>query len=294
MSWRDCIDYKFYQVSKPAARLGDGHGCPMIEPNGTPHIGGPIIGPGCITVIIEGQPAATEGDACGCAGPPDKITVGSSGVFIGGKPAARSGDSCEHGGVVIGGSATVFIGEQMVLKFLLPTDGFDEEPSDKEKIAIVSRVIKECIVLLERKLPLLIKNDPGTIESFVKWFGPYEDERKAVIVGRMERQIAFFRELNLRMFDKIAYEIHYRSTIAWVYTTDSNHIIFLGNPFWDNKTLKSYSREETLIHEVSHFKSIGNTRDHKYDIECESLAKRKPDKALYNADSYAYFITGYK
>src|ERR1044072_3060585 len=119
MSWRD---YKFYIVSKPAARLGDGHECPMVEPNGTPHVGGPVIGPGCATVIIEGKPAATEGDACGCVGPPDKITSGSAGVFIGGKPAARTGDSCEHGGIVIGSSTTVFIGERMVLKFLLPTD----------------------------------------------------------------------------------------------------------------------------------------------------------------------------
>ena len=293
MSWRDCIDYKFYQVSKPAARLGDGHGCPMIEPNGTPHIGGPIIGPGCITVIIEGQPAATEGDACGCAGPPDKITGGSSGVFIGGKPAARSGDSCEHGGVVIGGSATVFIGESLVLKFLLPTDGFDEEPSDKEKIAIVSRVIKECIVLLERKLPLLIKNDPGTIESFVKWFGPYEDERKAVIVGRMERQIAFFRELNLRMFDKMSYEGDYQKLFAMVYATDECYTIYLGNHFWKGKSLKKSKREAVLIHEVSHFESLGNTIDHEYDDECEDLAKERPGVALYNADSYAFFITGY-
>jgi len=281
-------------MNKPAARLGDGHACPMIEPNGTPHVGGPIIGSGCVTVIIEGQPAATAGDACSCVGPPDKISGGSSGVFIGSKPAARSGDSCEHGGVIIGGSATVFIGERMVLKFLLPTDGFTDEPSDKEKIAILSRVIKECIVLLENRLALLVVNDPGTIESFERWFGPYEPDRKSVIVGRMERQIAFFKELNLRMFDKIAYEIHYRTTIAWVYTTDSNHIIFLGNPFWDNKTLKSYSREETLIHEVSHFEDIGDTVDYGYDIECDDVVRDNPEDALKNADSYSFFVTGYK
>jgi hypothetical protein len=96
------------------------------------------------------------------------------------------------------------------------------------------------------------------------------------------------------MFDKIAYEIHYRSTIAWVYTTDPKCVIFLGNPFWDNKTSEIYSREAALIHEVSHFKSIGNTFDHKYDIECEDLTKSKPELALYNADSYAFFITGDK
>jgi uncharacterized Zn-binding protein involved in type VI secretion len=277
-------------MSKPAARLGDGHACPMVEPNGIPHVGGPIIGPGCVTVIIEGQPAATEGDACGCAGPPDKITGGSSGVFIGGKPAARSGDSCEHGGVVIGGSARVFIGERMVLKFLLPTDGFDEEPPDKEKIAIVSQVIKECIVLLENRLALLVGDDPETIESFVKWFGIFSIYTKAVIVKRITKQIEFFKELRLRMFDKIYNEGEYRKTYAYVYSDDEAYTIYLGNPFWNTETLKKDSKVGILIHEVSHFESIGNTRDHGYRHQCDSLGRERPDKALYNADSYEFFL----
>jgi uncharacterized Zn-binding protein involved in type VI secretion len=277
-------------MSKPAARLGDGHACPMVEPSGTPHIGGPIIGLGCITVIIEGQPAATEGDACGCIGPPDKITGGSSGVFIGGKPAARSGDSCEHGGVVIGGSATVFIGERMVLKFLLPTEGFDKEPPDKEKIAIVNQVIRECIVLLENKLELLVRDDPETVESFVKWFGVFAKYTKAVIVKRMERQIIFLKELTLRKFEKIYNEGEYRKTYAYVYQTDEKHRIFLGNPFWNTKEINGDSKVGILLHEISHFKSLGRTKDFRYNKGCNLLAIEEPEKALYNADSYIYFL----
>jgi hypothetical protein len=188
----------------------------------------------------------------------------------------------------------VFIGESMVLKFLLPTDGFDEEPSGKDKIAIVSRVIKECIVLLENRLALLVKDDPGTIESFERWFGPYAPDRKSVIVGRMERQIAFFRELNLRMFDKISYEGDYQKLFAMVYSTDECYTIYLGNHFWKDKSSRKYTKTSVLIHEVSHFESLGGTFDHDYDDECEDLAKKRPHIALYNADSYAFFITGYK
>ena len=86
-------------MSKPAARIGDMHVCPMVTP-GTPpipHVGGPIIGPGCATVLIGGMPAAVMGDMCVCTGPPDTITLGSTGVLIGGKPAARLGDMCGHG-----------------------------------------------------------------------------------------------------------------------------------------------------------------------------------------------------
>lgn len=93
-----------------AARVSDDHVCPVINPNGNPHTGGPIMPPGIPTVLIGGQPAATVGSICVCAGPPDSITKGSSSVFIGNKPAARQGDLTAHGGSVVAGLPTVIIG----------------------------------------------------------------------------------------------------------------------------------------------------------------------------------------
>src|SRR5450432_1384138 len=97
----------------PAARVNDMHICPMQTPAVVPipHVGGPIIGPGCPTVLIGGMPASVLGDKCICVGPPDSIVVGSSGVMIGGKPAARLGDQCVHGGSITVGCPTVLIGE---------------------------------------------------------------------------------------------------------------------------------------------------------------------------------------
>lgn len=100
-------------MSKPAARIGDMHVCPMVTP-GTPpvpHVGGPITGPGVPTVLIGGKPAAVMGDMCVCTGPPDTIVLGSTGVLIGGKPAARMGDQCAHGGAITLGQPNVLIGE---------------------------------------------------------------------------------------------------------------------------------------------------------------------------------------
>ena len=97
-------------MSKPAARITDFHVCPMVNPGGVPHVGGPIIGPGEATVLIGGMPAAVVGDSCVCAGPPDTIVVGSGTVLIGGKPAARMGDSTAHGGTILAGAPTVLIG----------------------------------------------------------------------------------------------------------------------------------------------------------------------------------------
>jgi uncharacterized Zn-binding protein involved in type VI secretion len=75
-----------------------------------PHVGGPVVGPGIPTVLIEKLPAAVIGDSCVCVGPPDSIVKGSATVMIGGKPAARLGDTTAHGGSVVLGAMTVMIG----------------------------------------------------------------------------------------------------------------------------------------------------------------------------------------
>ncbi len=93
----------------PAARVGDMHICPMVT-GVVPHVGGPIMPPGCPTVLIGGQPAACMGDMVTCTGPPDGILIGSATVLIGGKMAARMGDSTAHGGTIILGCPTVLIG----------------------------------------------------------------------------------------------------------------------------------------------------------------------------------------
>ena len=92
-----------------AARAGDMHTCPLVT-GVVPHVGGPVLPPGCPTVLIDGMPAARVGDMLTCTGPPDVIAQGSATVTIGGMPAARMGDATAHGGVIILGSATVIIG----------------------------------------------------------------------------------------------------------------------------------------------------------------------------------------
>lgn len=89
------------------------HLCPLATP-GTPpipHVGGPILPPGCPTVLIGSMPAARVGDMATCVGPPDVIAKGSPTVMIGGQPAARMGDQTAHGGVIIVGFPTVMIGD---------------------------------------------------------------------------------------------------------------------------------------------------------------------------------------
>lgn len=96
-------------MGMPAARVGDMHTCPLFD-GPKPHVGGPVLPPGCPTVLIGGQPAARLGDSAVCIGPPDTIAKGEPTVLIGGKPAARLGDTTVHGGVLVVGCPTVLIG----------------------------------------------------------------------------------------------------------------------------------------------------------------------------------------
>jgi uncharacterized Zn-binding protein involved in type VI secretion len=75
-----------------------------------PHVGGPIIAPGCPTVLIGFLPAARVTDLAVCVGPPDMIAMGSTSVMIGFLPAARIGDITVHGGTIVLGEFTVMIG----------------------------------------------------------------------------------------------------------------------------------------------------------------------------------------
>jgi uncharacterized Zn-binding protein involved in type VI secretion len=94
----------------PAARLTDMHVCPMVT-GVVPHVGGPIIGPCAVTVLIGGLPAARITDLAQCVGPPDVIVKGSATVITSGMPQARIlVDTCAHGGIIVTGCFTCLVG----------------------------------------------------------------------------------------------------------------------------------------------------------------------------------------
>ena len=75
-----------------------------------PHVGGPILPPGGITVLIGGLPAARVTDMAVCVGPPDVIALGSFTVLTMKMSQARMGDITGHGGTIVLGCFTVLVG----------------------------------------------------------------------------------------------------------------------------------------------------------------------------------------
>ena len=96
-------------MGMPAARISDMNVCPMVTVL-VPHVGGPILPPGGIAVLIGGLPAARVGDMAVCVGPPDVIALGSFTVLTMGMPQARMGDITAHGGTIVLGLPTVLVG----------------------------------------------------------------------------------------------------------------------------------------------------------------------------------------
>jgi uncharacterized Zn-binding protein involved in type VI secretion len=100
-------------MAQPASRITDMHVCPLSTP-GTPpipHVGGIILPPGVVTVLVGNLPAATVGDMCMCVGPPDAIVMGATTILVNSKPGARISSSTAHGGTVTLGYPTVLYGE---------------------------------------------------------------------------------------------------------------------------------------------------------------------------------------
>ena len=96
-------------MGQPAARITDMHVCPQVT-GIVPHVGGPILPPGAITVLIGSLPAARVSDKAVCVGPPDTIVLGSFTVLTNKLPQARLGDLTAHGGSIVLGCFTVLVG----------------------------------------------------------------------------------------------------------------------------------------------------------------------------------------
>ena len=72
--------------------------------------GGSILG-GASRTLVEGQPAARQGDPVSCAHHGmQTITGGSSTVMIEGKPVARVGDAVSCGATITSGAGTAQAG----------------------------------------------------------------------------------------------------------------------------------------------------------------------------------------
>ena len=149
------------------------HTCPMTTGN-TPHVGGPVIGPGCSTATLNGIPIALQGDKCICAaGGEDVILQGCPTATINGVPIALQGSPTAHGGTIPAGvpGAVIISKNTSVLEA-----GAEGEPAVynlqwvKEEQIIRNSKIEKVVTLVADA-----RNIPNGEEVTVKVHTPEQD-----------------------------------------------------------------------------------------------------------------------
>ena len=158
---------------KQVVTINTMHTCPMTTGN-TPHVGGPIIGPGCSTATLNGIPIALQGDKCICAaGGQDVILQGCPTATINGVPIALQGSPTAHGGTIPAGvpGAVIISKNTSVLEA-----GAEGEPAVynlqwvKEEQIIRNSKIEKVVTLVADA-----RNIPNGEEVTVKVHTPEQD-----------------------------------------------------------------------------------------------------------------------
>ena len=303
-------------MGQPAARLTDMHLCPMVT-GLVPHVGGPISGPCCPTVLIGALPAARITDLCVCVGPPDVIVRGSAGVFIGGLPAARMLDNTVHGGVIVMGMPTVLIGEtfagggggggakapgileqigQGIAEFIHDANMFlhgETVFSDAEKTGI-EQALTDARSMLRTSIDDLDTWDASTQARFEKWFGTTDPAARDSMRDRLQKELDHMDSLDVTNFRRA--EAGNDDCFAYVYH-DREDTVYLGSLWNDAPATGADSKAGTLVHELSHFDSAGHSSDRDSSgalvygqAASRQLALTDPATAQNHADNIEYFV----
>ncbi|KIY73629.1 peptidyl-Lys metalloendopeptidase [Cylindrobasidium torrendii FP15055 ss-10] len=155
--------------------------------------------------------------------------------------------------------------------------------SDDQQSTLVEAA-KAAQGLAEESSSYLTDNTAST-DRYASWFGEYTDDRHSTVSEHFSKMLDHpYADYT---FDCSTCDEP--STYAYVYPDDDT-TIYLCEVFWSTTTTGTDSRAGTLIHESSHFNSIGGTDDHVYGQDgAGDLASSDPDTAIDNADNHEYF-----
>ncbi|EAQ05462.1 M35 family metallo-endopeptidase [Yoonia vestfoldensis] len=151
-----------------------------------------------------------------------------------------------------------------------------------------------------KSLAITAASAVGDTPDYARWFGTYSDRNAETARATLKSVVRAIRAGGVSLqCDTLRDQGCGNDEYAWVYADKPYHI-YLCPSFFDMPVLASLrpgtrasdngTREGTLIHELSHFRSAGGTEDHCYTRrDCMGMALQEPDLAIENADSYQYF-----
>ncbi len=162
--------------------------------------------------------------------------------------------------------------------------------SETEK-ADVKQAITDAKSMLEKTKKDIETWDAATQARAQKWFGDSSEATQQKMFDRTNKELDKLNKLTPENFQHV--EPGEDSKVyAYVYPNDDTKI-YLGDSFADAPATGKDSKAGTLIHEISHFDSVGGTKDNAYGTkDSEDLAKTDSAAAQDNADSFEYFVEG--
>ena len=127
-------------------------------------------------------------------------------------------------------------------------------------------------------------------ERYTAWFGRYSQNNYKEVHNIFEKLYNALIELDFSFDCTTCYEYdEVDDYYAYVSQADQ-HVIYLCGKFWSADPMGINSQAGTIIHEMTHFDSIGETYDHVYGQDnCKLFADVLPNLAIRNSDSYEYF-----
>ncbi len=162
--------------------------------------------------------------------------------------------------------------------------------SETEK-ADVKQAITDAKSMLEKTKKDIETWDAATQARAKKWFGDSSEATQKKMRDRTDEEITKLNKLTPDNFHPV--EPGKDSKVyAYVYPNDDAKL-YLGDSFAGAPATGKDSKAGTLVHEISHFDSVGGTKDNAYGTKnAEDLAKTDSAAAQANADSFEYFVEG--
>lgn len=160
----------------------------------------------------------------------------------------------------------------------------------READKAIEKAQKDAVEALNKRIDDIDKWDAKTQESFKKWFGSDDEATRQKMRARAVKARDKIDSFTL---DNYA---HDDDAYAYVYP-DEDDKMYLGEKFAGAPETGRDSKAGTLVHEASHYNTVGSTDDVEHNGRtvygakgAEKLAKDAPEKAQENADNFEYFI----
>lgn len=123
-------------------------------------------------------------------------------------------------------------------------------------------------------------------QRYTSWFGTYDPARYQAVVTKFAQMS---EKLRSTKFDFVLENYCAGNLLA---TWGGDNKIYLCPQFWDYPDagrIVPVTKTATIIHEVAHGFDPNSSEETYYKDDCLNLASMYPDKAIQNADNYAWF-----